>query len=293
MATKKPTKGLGRGFDTLIPQNFDSSLLEDEKDRVQKLLISDILPNKSQPRTEFDEAALHELSLSIKQHGVLQPVVVRTIEDGKFGIVAGERRWRAAQKAGLTHIPAIIRTMEELEQLEIALVENVQRVDLSPLEQAVSIQRLHDQFSIAYEEIAKRLGKANVTIQNTVRLLNLPDDARAALQAGTITEGHARAILSLKDHPEKQTELLNFIIKNHWSVRQAEQFATATKKGAKSTKKAQQQLEKTTPETEKLSKKLHTPVTIRRTANGGKLEIAFKTNTELNRLIRKLSKVAK
>jgi ParB family chromosome partitioning protein len=291
MAMKKQSTGLGKGFDTLIPRNFDSSLLMDEKDRVQKLFITDILPNKKQPRSTFDEAALKELADSMIQHGILQPIVVRVLNDGKYGIVAGERRWRAAQIAGMEQIPAIVRTMEELEQLEIALVENVQRVDLSPLEQALSIRRLHEQFSIAYDDIAKRLGKAVQTVANIVRLLNLPANAQAALRDGKITEGHGRAILAIKDYPEKQTELLNFIIKNGWSVRQAEQFAIATKKGKATTKAAQKQVANTSPATEKLSKKLEIPVTIKRTARGGKLELGFRTDTQLDSLIRKLGKL--
>jgi ParB family chromosome partitioning protein len=294
MANKKSgnsgKSGLGRGFDSLIPANFDSSLLVDEQDRVQKLLISDVLPNKDQPRTDFDDMMLQELAESVKTHGILQPVVVRQLQDGSYSIVAGERRWRAAKIAGLSHIPAIVRTMEELQQLEIALVENVQRVDLSPLEQAVSIQRLHDQFSIAYADIAQRLGKALTTVNNIVRLLQLPDDARNALQNKQISEGHARAILSLKDRPEQQAELLQFIIKNHWSVRQAEQFVVACKKGANDTKTAQTKTEVTTPETKKLAKHLGVPVSIKRTAKGGRLELGFKTDQELETIIKRLNK---
>ncbi len=288
--TKSGKSGLGRGFDSLIPTNFDSSLLVDEQDRVQKLLIQDILPNKDQPRKDFDELMLKELAESIKTHGVLQPVVVRQLGDGTYSIVAGERRWRAAQIAGLDRIPAIVRTMEELQQLEIALVENVQRVDLSPLEQAASIQQLHDQFSIAYADIAQRLGKALATVNNSVRLLQLPEDARLALQNKQISEGHARAILSLKDRPEQQTELLQFIVKNKWSVRQAEQFVVACKKGANDTKTAQTKTVSTTPETKKLEKYLGVPVSVKRTAKGGKLELAFKTDEELESIIKRLAK---
>ena len=160
MSQPKKATGLGRGFATLIPDDFDNSLLVDEQDRVQKLLISDVHPTEGQPRTEFDETELKELSSSIKQHGILQPLIVRVREDGKtYNIVAGERRWRAAKMAGLSHVPAIVRTLEELEQLEIALIENVQRSDLSPLDQAVAIQRLYTQFNVAYADIATRLGK--------------------------------------------------------------------------------------------------------------------------------------
>ena len=265
----KTKAGLGRGFETLIPTNFDNSLLIDEQDRIQKLLISDIKPGKQQPRTEFDQTLLQELAGSIKQHGILQPLIVRN-EKGTYYIVAGERRWRAAQLAGLTHVPAIVRSLKELEELEMALVENVQREDLSPLDQAVSIHRLIHQFNLSQDTVAKRLGKATPTIGNIVRLLNLPAKAQEALRDGLITEGHARAVLALKDKPEKQTELLDLIIANKWTVRQAEQFVVATKKGAQS-EVAHKQLATTTPATQKLEKRLGAPVTIRRTAKGGKL----------------------
>lgn len=284
----KTKAGLGRGFETLIPTNFDNSLLIDEQDRIQKLLISDIKPGKQQPRTEFDQELLKELASSIKQHGILQPLIVRN-ESGTYYIVAGERRWRAAQLAGLTHVPAIVRSLKELEELEMALVENVQREDLSPLDQAVSIHRLIHQFNLSQDTVAKRLGKATPTIGNIVRLLNLPAKAQEALRDGLISEGHARAVLALKDKPEKQTELLDLIIANKWTVRQAEQFVVATKKGAQS-EVAHKQLATTTPATEKLGKRLGAPVTIRRTAKGGKLEIAFKTNKELDELIKVLNK---
>ena len=166
MSTKS---GLGRGFDSLIPQNFDNSILLDEGERIQKLALSAISPNKDQPRQQFDESSLKELAESIKNHGILQPLVVTETSKGAYRIVAGERRWRAAGLAKLSSVPAIVRSMKELEELEIALVENVQRVDLSPLEQAVSIEHLHQQFNLGYEAIAKRLGKAVSTVNNTVR----------------------------------------------------------------------------------------------------------------------------
>ena len=284
-----PKRGLGKGFDSLLPQNFDSSLLTDEQDRVQKVLIQDIKPNKSQPRTTFDQEALDELAASIKRHGILQPVILTPLSAGGYGIIAGERRWRAAQLAKLESLPAIIRSAEELEQLEIALVENVQRVDLSPLEQATSIQRLRDQFNIDYVVIAQRLGKAPATVQNIARLLGLPDEARNALHNKLITEGHARSILALKDLA-RQTELLRLILQNGWSVRQAERYVTAQKSGIKDSKQATARASTTTPETKQLSKVLKTPVTVRRMAKGGKLEITFKSEAELTRLIKRISK---
>lgn len=283
-----PRKGLGKGFDALISDDFDKSLLLTGEDRIEKIPVNKLQPGEHQPRASFDEAALQDLAVSIKRHGVVQPLVVTPEKDGTYGLVAGERRWRAAKIAGLKDVPAIIRERKKLEQLEIALIENVQRVDLSPLEQAVSIERLHEQFNLGYDEIAKRLGKGTSTVSNLARLLNLPEAARDALAAGKITEGHARAILSLKKDPERQAYLLKTIIAQGWNVRQAERFANSVKSGIKESKKAHARTENETPETKKLSKKLDTPVHLKRTARGGKLEITFKSDADLARIINRL-----
>ena len=280
-----PKRGLGRGFDALISQDFDRSLLLTPEDKVEKIPVGQLKPNPYQPRKHFDEAALAELAASIKRHGIVQPLIVTPVKDGYYALVAGERRWRAAQIARLDTVPAIIRAQEELEQLEVALIENVQRVDLSPLEQAVSIERLHEQFNFSYDEIAKRLGKAHSTVNNTVRLLRLPEDARAALAAAKISEGHARAILALKGDVERQSYLLSNIIAHGWSVRQAERFVLSVKAGTRQTKKVHEHVATETPQTKALSKKLGTPVNVRRTARGGKLEISFRDDAELSRLI--------
>ncbi len=286
MSKTSGTRGLGRGFDALIPTALDTAALLNQGERIQNLLISEIVANKDQPRTTFDESALKELAASIKRHGILQPIVVTPYEQNKYTIVAGERRWRAAAIAGLDRIPAIVRTIAALEQLEIALIENVQRVDLAPLEQAISIERLHQQFNMTYVIIAERLGKAPTTVNNIVRLLNLPIEARNALQAEKITEGHARSILSLKDLPTKQDELLRNILEHHWSVRQAEQFVIAHKRDDKKTGQAvRKHMAIRTPETERLSKKLKTSITLRRTAKGGLIEISFKNDEDLKRLL--------
>lgn len=277
--------GLGRGFDSLIPKSVDATALFDDQDRVQKIAVGDIVPNAAQPRTSFDDDALAGLAESIKQHGIVQPLVVTPHGSGKYQIVAGERRWRAAQLAKLARVPALVRTTKELERLELAIVENVQRVDLSPLETAVSIERLHQQFSMTYEAIAKRLGKASSTVNNVVRLLQLPEAAREALQSKTITEGHARAILALKDSPEHQATLLASTVRHGWSVRQAEQFVTSVKEGFKEKTATKERMNTETPATKKLSKRIGSPVHIRRTAKGGKLEIAFKSDDELNTIL--------
>jgi len=280
-----PKRGLGRGFGALISDDFDKSLLLTSDDRVENIPLAQLRPNPYQPRQHFDQTALEELAASIKQHGIIQPLVVTPVGDGVYNLVAGERRWRAAKIAGLATVPAIIRKRQELEQLEVALIENVQRVDLGPLEQAMSIERLHEQFSFSYDDIAKRLGKASSTVHNIVRLLRLPEAARQALAAGKITEGHARAILALKGDATRQTYLLETIQSQHWSVRQAERFVLSVKAGVKEPAKAHARTETETPVTRALSKKLHTPVHIRRTAKGGKLEITFTSDDELERII--------
>ena len=279
---------LGRGFDSLIPKNFDSSILASDDERIKKIDISLLEPNPEQPRLHFDEQALQELADSIKQHGILQPLVV-TPNNDKYYIIAGERRWRAAKIAGLKTVPAVSRSSKQLERLELALVENVQRVNLSPLEQAASIQYLHDQFSLDYITIGSRLGKAAVTVQNTARLLQLPKQAIEALGDKKITEGHARTILALKDEKD-QLVLLQLIIKNEWSVRQAERYVVAHKKGTSTSASAIKKVATVSPQTEKLTKILKTKVSLKRTAKGGKLEIGFKNDTELKRIVNFISK---
>lgn len=280
---------LGRGFDTLLPQDFDKSLVFEEQERIQQIATADLIPNPDQPRQHFDELALRQLAASIKQYGIIQPLVVMPHGEGAYDIVAGERRWRAAQLAGLKKVPVVVRTSKELERLEIAIVENVQRVDLSPLEQAVSVERLRQQFNMTYEDIAQRLGKATSTVNNIVRLLQLPDTAREALHQKKISEGHARAILALRDYPEKQAELLVSITKHDWSVRQAERFVTSVKDGFKDSKAAKDRMKTETPATKKLSQYVGSPVHIRRTAKGGKLEIIFSSDDELEKIIAQLT----
>lgn len=287
MSTKKSS--LGRGMDSLLPENFDQSFLLEESERIQKIDINKIRPNKDQPRKHFEDEAINQLAESIKNYGILQPLIVSPSGDN-YIIIAGERRYRASQKAGLTTLPVIVRSSKELEQLEIALVENVQRVDLSPLEQAASIERLHEQFNMSYINIASRLGKADTTIVNIVRLLQLPESAKTALRTNKISEGHARTILALKDSPTKQQELLANIINNKWSVRQAEQFVVGAKKEKKTDTELDKHMTKETKETKTLSKQIAAPVTIRRTAKGGKLEIGFTSDDNLTEIINKLLK---
>ena len=283
---KKPS--LGRGFDLLIPKDLDVSILSEDKNRVQKILIQDIKPNPDQPRRNIDQKALAEMTLSIKRHGVLQPIIVVRAGQG-YRIVAGERRFRAAQAAGLADMPAIVRSLQELEEVELSLIENIQRVDLSPLEQALSVYRLQHQFNLGLEQIAAKLGKAPSTISNLTRLLQLPEAARTALSDGKISEGHARAILALKGDSSKQSELLRCILNNRWTVRQAEQFVVAARKGASSSA-ARTKTASETDLTKSVGKTLGTDVRVKHTAKGGQLIIAFKDEAELNRIADRLQR---
>lgn len=284
---------LGRGFDALIPKELDNSILLEDNNRVQNLLIEDIRPNPDQPRREFDPKALKELTSSIKRHGVLQPIiVVRTTGPKGYLIVAGERRYRAAKAANHKQIPAIIRSLKELEQMELSLIENIQRVDLSPMEQAISVYRLQQQFNLALEQIAEKLGKAPSTVSNLSRLLQLPDAAKNALNEGRISEGHARAILALKEREDLQLDLLRSIIDNELTVRQAEQFVIDTKKSLKSggSRIDSSTAHKNAMLSEKLGHVLGTTVNILNKKTGGQIVIQYNTEDQLDSIVARLNK---
>lgn len=280
-------RGLGKGFGSLLPEDFDNSVMLDKGERIQKVDINSIKPDPSQPRKTFDKSAIDELAQSIKQYGILQPLVV-TEKAGEYLIIAGERRYRAAKVAGLTHLPVLSRTLKDLERLEISLIENVQRVDLSPMEQAISIARLNEQFNISLQEIGVRLGKAHTTIVNSVRLLQLPDFARKALEDGKITEGHARTVLSLKDNLSLQKILIDKIIKENWSVRQAENFVQNSKaelKTIKTTKKTDKNDKFKKP----LEQKFGAKIKISSKNNGGSVTFTYKTNKEFIQFLDSIS----
>lgn len=286
-------KGLGRGFDSLIPtdvldETFDPTAQSDEKiSELRYLKHSDITPDPDQPRRHFDEAALAELAASIKEHGILQPLVVVSTKGGTFQIVAGERRWRASKLAGLDKIPAIVRTLSNQHKLELALIENLQRRDLNSLETATAYLKLHQQFNLTYEEIGHRIGgKAVSTISNILRLLQLPEAAKKALVEGDISEGHARQILALENEKEQQ-KLLDHIVAEGWSVRRAEQYVSSVKAGAPQKKPTAPQSE--SPFVAHLKTRLNMPVRIRQTKRGGQLTIIFKDSAELERLEKILS----
>ena len=206
--------GLGRGFDTLLPRGLQ---------QVVELSRDEIRANRYQPRDMAEKAELDELTSSIRIHGILQPIVVaERDEEGMYELIAGERRWRASGLAGLTLVPALIRSVGEQERLQLALVENLQRVNLSAVERANAFRRLKDEFDLTQEEIALTVGKSRSTVANTMRLLDLPQEALRALSDGHITEGHARALLGIKGQIER-TQLLNQILNEGMSVRVGEQ----------------------------------------------------------------------
>lgn len=221
-----PKKGLGRGLSALFSNSMNDIINLDEQPIDQKqitnLKISSVVPNQDQPRKSFDENLLNTLASSIKEHGILQPILVRPYKDGKYQIIAGERRWRAAQIAGLKEIPSIIKDIEDLETMEIALIENLQRSDLNPIEEALSYKFLIEKYNMSQEAIADKVGKSRPVIANTLRLLNLPKSVINLIIDNKISAGHARSLLSLNDD-EKIEKKANEIIENKLSVRQIEQ----------------------------------------------------------------------
>jgi ParB family chromosome partitioning protein len=285
----KKLSGLGRGLDALFPINFATDeVLLGSKSGVEEIDIAVISPKLGQPRTIFNEEKIEQLSYSIKEHGILQPLVLVEAGNGEYVIIAGERRYRAAKIAGLKKVPAVIRTATELQQLELALVENIQREDLGSLEQSMSIKRLHEEFGQSYEQIARRLGKAQTTVVNLVRLLGLSSKHQKALMDGLINDGHARALLALIKNPDAQKQLFKYIINQHWSVRRAELFVTSFKESDGSKEKTAVRLLTETSETKTLSDRLKRDVRIHRTAKGGKITIAFKDDTDLEKLLKEL-----
>lgn len=305
--------GLGRGLSSLIPQkkinrddeprldiNFRDqqtdhedvgvSMPEQKNEAVSGLLnqgvlevdIEKIVANPYQPRITFNEEKLKELADSISEHGVLQPIVVTKSGEG-YELIAGERRLQASKLAKLTKIPIIIKDIKDKQKLELAIVENIQRQNLNPVEEARSFQQLIDEFQMSQEEVAQKMGKSRSVIANKVRLLKLPIEAIKALKDGVITEGHAKAILALENQ-EKQRGLLDLIIKNHWTVRQAES------KTQEISIKPHRRILNADPEVkaleDKLSAAMGTKVKLKKTGGvGGRLIIDYYSNDELNKII--------
>ncbi len=292
-------RGLGRGFDALIPtqvveDEFDvTAPVDAEGHRTSADLVREVDPmlvdpNPHQPRQNFEAKALEALAASIRVHGILQPLVV-TRAGERYELIAGERRLRAAKLASLDVVPVIVRSFDEQQKLELALIENLQRAELNPIETATAYRKLLDQFNLKLEELGARIGKDVSTISNTTRLLNLPHEAKRALIEGRITEGHARVLLSVVEQDkqieeEKRLELLALIERHNWTVRQTEEFARGYKGKTGTKEKAAARIAAVNQLTMDLGDYLGAKVTQFRTAKGGKLVIEYYSEEELERI---------
>ena len=269
------TFGLGRGLDALIPRAVAAS-------DIPEIPVDRIARNPHQPRSRFDEGETAELAASIQLHGVLQPIVVRATADGGYELIAGERRLRAARIAGLTHIPAVVRESADGEQLELALVENLQRQDLNAIEEAAAYRELIDQFALSHEEVARKVGKSRVAVSNALRLLDLTTEVREAVADGRITEGHGRALAALTV-PELQRAALLIVIERRLSVRQTEELVRR-KRDASPSRRGSAISDDLSDLEAQLRGLLATRVGIVRTRRGGRLVIDFYSDEELDRL---------
>jgi ParB family chromosome partitioning protein len=287
MVTKRVA--LGKGLGALIPE-----FGRDESKTLFYCGIEEIVPNRSQPRKHFDESKLQELAESIKEKGVLEPLIVRRL-DGGYQLIVGERRWRAAQKAGLKEVPVLVKEIEGREALEVSLIENLQREDLNPIEEAEAFKRLTEEFEISQGELATRIGKDRTTIANALRLLKLPTEVRNQLLQNRITSGHARAILSLETK-EKQKELCALIIQRGLSVREAEALAkrwSEKPKRAVTPAKERSDLESQLNSLQdSLRRHLGTKVHITQKGKRGRIEIEYYSSEDLERIVETILKNA-
>lgn len=284
-----PKKGLGKGLGSLFSEEDIEEVTSDsaktKEGDIVNIRMSMIEPNKKQPRRHFDEEKITALSDSIKEHGLIQPIIITPTENGMYKIVAGERRWRAAKKAKLKEIPAVVRSYNEEQVAEIALIENLQRENLNPIEEAIGYNLLMEEFNLTQELISQRVGKSRSAIANSLRLLSLEEDIQKMLINGALTSGHARAVLSL-DNTELRTALSKRIIEDNLNVRQAEALAKQLQKKTPPKK----QKEKTAYDIEienlqnKLSSAMGTKVKINHTPKKGKIEIEYYGNDDLERI---------
>lgn len=289
MATKK--MGLGKGLDAMIgPKPTKKATVKKEDENVVKtgetlLKINEVEPNKKQPRKFFNEEALKELSESIKQHGIVQPLVVAKKED-YYEIIAGERRWRAAKLAGLKEVPAVIKDYSPQEIMEVALIENIQREDLNPVEEARAYQNLIKEYNLKQEELAERVSKSRSAITNSLRLLKLSDDVLDLLMEEAISSGHARALLALED-PEQQLSVAEKIVNEKLSVRDIEKLVKSINNPVKKApKKALENDFIYRDLEEKLKRTVGTKVKInRKSENAGKIEIEYYSQDELEKIL--------
>ncbi len=285
---------LGKGLNSLIPQQKkarkvirkETGITKGEEDKVWQVPLTDIVPNSEQPRKEFDHQKLEDLVASIKKHGILQPLVVTERDDGGYELIAGERRLRASQIAGLVKVPAIVRSVTNQEKLELALIENIQRQDLNAIEEAFSYTRLIEEFNLTQEDVAQQVGKSRSVIANTIRLLNLPEQIQKALIEGNISVGKARAILSLKSEKE-QMDMFKSMMGQEMSVRDVERMVET--KGPASRKGSVRRDPNIRAQEELIEDTLGTKVRITQKGERGTIVIEYNSKGELKRLIGELS----
>ncbi len=277
-------KGLGKGLDALIPGGASIATSAG----VQHVAVDAIRRNPRQPRTDFNEEELEELAASIREHGVIQPLIVSPNGDGTYVLIAGERRWQAAQRAGLRTVPILPRQANNQELLELALIENIQRADLNPIEEAEAYRQLAEDFGLSHERIARSVGKSRVAVTNTLRLLGLADAVKQALVDGKITEGHARALLTLSTQ-KAQASALQTIINLSLNVRQAEELVRKLT-GHKAVKARKSLRNANLEDVEKrLQRSLGTKVTLKHGKKGGTVTIYYYSDEELDALLEKLA----
>ncbi|QXM07013.1 ParB/RepB/Spo0J family partition protein [Crassaminicella indica] len=281
----KKRSGLGKGLSALIPErNTDIEKNREIKGDIQNINIHEINPNRNQPRKSFDQEKLDALAKSIKNYGVIQPIVVRTIKEG-YEIVAGERRWKACRQAGLKEIPCIIKELNEKERMEIALIENLQREDLNPIEEALAYKMLIEDYQLTQEEISSSIGKSRPYIANMIRLLKLSEEVRKMLMNNLLSSGHARALLRIEDS-NLQKQIGEKIIANNLSVRETESLVTKLINDKGEKKKKQKTKDTTLMFIEDtLQTRLGTKVNIIKGKKKGKIEIEYYSDEELERLV--------
>ena len=277
--TKK--SGLGKGLDALLSSNIPAEETAKEGEIVEKLKIIDVEPNRDQPRRNFDEEALEELSSSIKEYGVIQPIIV-TKKDNYYQIVAGERRWRASKKAGLSEIPAIVRNYDKQKNSEIALIENIQREDLNPFEKATAIRELLDTYNLTQQQLADRLGISRSGLANTVRILNLDKRVIDLVKQGNITEGHCKALLAIDDL-DKQYEAAKYIIESGDSVREVEKQMRIKKKSKPVIKNRYEPIYQEIEDS--FRSFFGTKVKLEPKERSGKIIIQYSSNEDLDRIL--------
>jgi len=278
-------RGLGKGLSALLP---DYEAEAREESTIKNIPLDEIQPNPYQPRKDFDQEKLKELADSIREHGVVQPVILAPGNDGKYIIIAGERRWRAARMAGFESVPALIKETDEKTLLQIALIENLQRDDLNPIEEANAYKKLIDDFQLTQEELAKRLGKNRTTIANTLRLLNLPPKVKSAILEGKITEGQARPLLGEKDEKIQQ-KIADEVIRQRLTARQVEKMVSKKEKEKSAEKEEENEIQAanelfTHEVKEELQARLGTKVKIQKKKNRGFIEIEFYGEEDLDRV---------